>query len=373
MPTMTRQRGFSLIELMVGMLVSMICMLAMMAAFAVFEGKKRTTTSGNDAQQNGSYALYALERQLRTAGASIVQGFNHGLWGCPVTAYTNGKQVLPGGALPAPFTTSTWPSTTRLVPVLIASGGKTGADVIGVVGGNSAMQVFNVTVSSTPSDNAVIVANAMGILSGDYLVGTLSNGTCAIARVKPGTNSAATQVTDASLILDTASSPATGLRSATGVFDMGQTPALTLYGVDATSNALVSWDLLQRKVNGQAAAVMPLAEGIVMIKALYGVETNNSGTLDWKQPTGKWAIGQLTNGSAAAVTAIGQIKAIRLAIVAQSRLPERASDYSGPTRLTLFEDLSPAVRYTLNIDRQFRYQVYETTIPVRNAMVSQFY
>ena len=372
MPTMTRQRGFSLIELMVGMLVSMICMLAMMAAFAVFEGKKRTTTSGNDAQQNGSYALYALERQLRTAGASIVQGFNHGLWGCPVTAYTHGKQVLPGGALPAPFTTSTWPRTRRLVPVLIASGGKTEADVIGVVGGNSALQVFNVAVSSTPSDNSVVVANAMGILSGDYLVGTLSNGTCAIARVKPGNTSAATQVADTSLLLDTANSPATGLRSATGVFDIGQTPALTLYGVDANSHALVAWDLLQRRVNDQAAALTPLAEGIVVIKALYGV-TDNAGNLDWKQPTGKWAIGQLTNGSAAAVTAIGQIKAIRLAIVAQSRLPERASDYHGDPHLTLFKDLPGDVRYTLNIDPQFRYQVYETTIPVRNAMVSQFY
>jgi type IV pilus assembly protein PilW len=39
----------------------------------------------------------------------------------------------------------------------------------------------------------------------------------------------------------------------------------------------------------------------------------------------------------------------------------------------LFKDLPADVRYSVPLDTQFRYQVYETTIPVRNAMVSQFY
>src|SRR5258708_3673161 len=74
--------GFTLIELMVGLLISLICTLAMMAAFAGFEGQKRTTTSGNDAQQNGSYSLFQLERQIRSAGSGLTQGNRYNLWGC---------------------------------------------------------------------------------------------------------------------------------------------------------------------------------------------------------------------------------------------------------------------------------------------------
>jgi type IV pilus assembly protein PilW len=373
--TPARQRGFSLIELMVGMLVSLLCMLAIMAAFAVYEGKKRTTTSGNDAQQNGSYALYALERQLRTAGSSIVQGLNYGLWGCPVTAYTTtttGKiQTLPAqSALPSPFTSSSWPLTTRLVPVLIASGGSN-PDVIGVVGGNSALQVFKIAIAGTPSTSSVSVGNSLGIMTGDYLLATLSDGTCALAHLT--SSSTATQVSSTTLALDAANSPATGLQKATYLFDAGSAPTFTLFGVDASTNSLVSYDLLQRPVNGQAAAVTPIADGIVQMKALYGVQTGTSSTLTWVQPTGTYSIDTLTASSSAAATAMGQIKAIRIVIVAQSRLPERSADYSNSGSLTLFSDLDPTLRYTVNTSTQYRYQVYDTTIPVRNALVSTHY
>lgn len=379
--TPERQRGFSLIELMVGMLVSLLCLLAIMAAFAVYEGKKRTTTSGNDAQQNGSYALYALERQLRTAGASIVQGYNYGLWGCPVTAYTTTKsgkiQTLPAqSALPSPFTSSGWPLTTRLVPVLIASGGSSNPDVIGVVGGNSALQVFKIAVSSTPSNTSAVVGNSLGIMTGDYMLGTLSDGTCALAHLT--STSTATQVTDTTLTLDANNSPATGLKTSTYLFDAGSAPTFTLFGIDSSTNSLVSYDLLQRSVNGQAATVTPIADGIVQMKALYGVHTNSSDSSpdqidSWVQPTGNWSIGTLTASSSAAATAMGQIKAIRIAIVAQSRLQERSTDYTGNSTITLFQDLDSSLQYSVKTNTQFRYKVYDTTIPVRNALVVTHY
>jgi type IV pilus assembly protein PilW len=375
-PAHTRQRGFSLIELLVGMLVSLLCMLAIMAAFAVYEGKKRSTTTGNDAQQNGSYALYALERQLRTAGASIVQGYNYGLWGCPVTAYTTttgGKlQTLPAqSALPSPFTSSGWPLTTRLVPVLIASGGSGNSDVIGVTGGNSALQVFKIAVSSATSTDSVVVGNSLGIMTGDYLLGTLSDGTCALAHLTA--SSTATQVSSTTLTLDAANSPSTGLKNATYLFDAGSAPIFTLYGVDSSSNSLVSYDLLQRPVNSQAATVTPIADGIVQMKALYGVQTSSTSAIQWVQPTGDWSIATLTASTSMAAKAMGQIKAIRVAIVAQSRLPERSTDYTGNTTLTLFPDLDSTLQYSVTTSTQYRYKVFDTTIPVRNALVVTHY
>lgn len=377
-PVHARQRGFSLIELMVGMLVSLICVLAIMAAFAVYEGKKRTTTSGNDAQQNGSYALYAMERQLRTSGSSIVQGLNYGLWGCPVTAYTttsSGKvQTLPAqSALPSPFTSSGWPLTTRLVPVLIASGSAGNSDVIGAVGGNSVLQVFKIAVSSATSTNSIVVGNSLGIMTGDYLMGVMSDGTCTLAHLtSSSTSSSATQVSGTTLALDAANSPDTGLKNATYLFDAGATPAFTLFGIDSSSNSLVSYDLLQRPVNGQAATITPIADGIVLMKALYGVQTSGSAAIQWVQPTGNWSIANLTASTSAAATAMGEIKAIRLVIVAQSRLPERSTDYTNNTPIILFAD-QPSLQYSFTPNAQYRYKVYDTTIPVRNALVATHY
>jgi type IV pilus assembly protein PilW len=207
-------------------------------------------------------------------------------------------------------------------------------------------------------------------MTGDYLLGTLSDGTCALAHLT--SSSTATQVSSTTLALDAANSPATGLQNATYLFDAGSAPMFTLFGIDASTNSLVSYDLLQRPVNGQAATVTPIADGIVQMKALYGIQ-NGSGTT-WVQPTGTYSIDTLTASSSAASKAMGQIKAIRIAIVAQSRLPERSSDYStGKTQLTLFSDLDPSLQYTVTTNTQYRYQVYDTTIPVRNALVSTHY
>lgn len=367
-----------MIELLVGMLVSMICIMAIMSAFAVYEGHKRTTTSGNDAQQNGSYALYAMERQLRTAGSGIVQGFNYSLWGCPVSAYSytgsSTTPTLPATSLPAPFSTSSWPLTARLVPVLIAAGGSN-PDVIGTVSGNSALQVFQITVSSTPSASSVVVSNALGILTGDYLIGTLSNGTCALVHTPSASPTA--QVSSTNIALDMTNSAPTGLITATKLFDLGPSPSFTLFGIDPSTNSLVSYDLLQRPVNNNAATVMPIADGIVQLKALYGIHNiadSNPNQIDqWVQPTGDWDIGALTASTAAAQTAMSQIQAIRVAIVAQSRLPERSTDYVGGTSLTLFPDLSSSLQYTVTTQTQYRYKVYDTTIPIRNVLVTMHY
>jgi type IV pilus assembly protein PilW len=365
--------GFSLIELMVGMLVSMICVLAIMSAFAVYEGHKRTTTSANDAMQNGSFTLYELERQVRTAGSGLINGSNYGLWGCPIQATTGGTAVMPTGSIPTAF--SNWPTTIRAVPVLIQYGGATGPDVIGVISGNAAYQAFNITISTATSATDFTVGNNFGIVANDYLLAPLSNGNCALAQVSSlsGTTTVA---------LSSTNSASGGVQTAQYAFDLGASPVFSLFGVDTTSNTLISYDLLQRTVNGGNAAT-PISDGIVQIKALYGIHDGTTAGqtanyIDkWVQPTGTWAISALTASTTAAATATSQIKAIRIAVVAQSRLPEQTSSLNtgssyttGKTSLTLFPDLSTAgLSYTITTLPQYRYRVYDTTIPVQNSMI----
>lgn len=57
------QRGLSIVELMVGVLIGMLTVVAISQVLMNAEGQKRTATSGGDAQVNGTLALYALDRK----------------------------------------------------------------------------------------------------------------------------------------------------------------------------------------------------------------------------------------------------------------------------------------------------------------------
>ncbi len=62
-----RQAGFSLVDVMVGMVLGLIGTIIIFQVFEASERVKRTTVGGGDAQQNGAAALFALERGVRQA------------------------------------------------------------------------------------------------------------------------------------------------------------------------------------------------------------------------------------------------------------------------------------------------------------------
>ena len=63
-----RQLGFSLPEIMVGMVIGLLGIIIIMQVTSVFEGQKRTTSSGDDAQNGGAIALYTMQRDIAQAG-----------------------------------------------------------------------------------------------------------------------------------------------------------------------------------------------------------------------------------------------------------------------------------------------------------------
>lgn len=385
-----RQRGFSLVEVMVGLLISLIGTLAMMTAFASFEAQKRTTTSGSDAQQAGSYSLFEMARQLRTAGSAIEQGrdptFN--TWMCSISARTSAAATMP---LPAPLAppfdvVSAVSLNVRAIPALVYSGGTDGAgkalpDVIAVISGNPAVRTFGAkmtTVPPPPATAAVMADTTFGTYANEYLLASDGSGACRLAHVAPTFISDPTGAIK-TVPFDVPNTAGNGFATPAQayVFDLGVNPTFSLYGVNTTSNRLVAYDLLQR--NG--AAPVEIADGIVLVKALYGVDdgasggTANDGVIDeWVVPTGAtWGAAALSTPAAA--LSIPQIKAIRVAVVARSQLPERtiAADpvngYAGPVPITLFSDLPAALQFSVNTDPQYRYKTYDTTIPLHNAAV----
>ncbi|TMG93273.1 MAG: prepilin-type N-terminal cleavage/methylation domain-containing protein, partial [Betaproteobacteria bacterium] len=104
------ERGFSMVELLVAMLIGLIGMIIIFQVFEVSENIKRSTTSGGDAQQNGVIALYTMERDFKNAG----MGFNDTTFvGCNIVGYDNTRATPnfpPAGV------------TMKLAPVFITSG-----------------------------------------------------------------------------------------------------------------------------------------------------------------------------------------------------------------------------------------------------------
>lgn len=68
------QRGFSIVEIMVGMVISLIGVIIIFQVFQESENIKRRTTGGGDAQQNGVAALFQMERSLKQAGYGLNSG-----------------------------------------------------------------------------------------------------------------------------------------------------------------------------------------------------------------------------------------------------------------------------------------------------------
>ena len=75
--SITRESGFSLVEIMVGMAIGLLTTLVIMQVFSAFEGQKRSTTGSADAQTSGGLlAAVAAERAEDVVGRFHAAGFS---------------------------------------------------------------------------------------------------------------------------------------------------------------------------------------------------------------------------------------------------------------------------------------------------------
>ena len=93
-PTPARTaRGFTIVEVMVGLVLGMIGIIIMYQVFAVFEGQRRTTVTGGNAQTAGHLSMYGIERDLRLAGLGL---FNSKMATSGTVEYTAEHSCLGG-------------------------------------------------------------------------------------------------------------------------------------------------------------------------------------------------------------------------------------------------------------------------------------
>ena len=373
-----KSKGFSLVEVMVGLVIGMLGILVIMQVFAVSEGRKRTTTSGSDAQINGLSALLAIERDVRQAGfgytSSPGSGTNPAL-GCKTLAYNS-------AAVPTTI-------DFRLIPVLITNGAANAPDAITVTYGTGPNLTtpagFKLPASGAANYQLTNNADKAGFADGDLVLAMQPGLDCTLAQVTGLTGSGSDVITHNSGGVGGNYNRPSGLGvpynlPTAQLMNLGN-PIITQYFVQ-TSN-LASSDL-KFGTSGGAANTTVLADNIVTIQAQYGIDTNGDGSIDaWVEPTGVWANNPTATPSTPIVTNILQIKAIRIAVVARSGLMERgvvtlpcannAGSNSGPCA---WQDTpaSPAPLIDLSADplwNRYRYKVYQTIIPIRNMIWSE--
>ncbi len=340
-----RPNGFSLIELMVGMVIALLATLIIMQVYELFEGQKRTTSGGADAQTNGSIALYNIQRDVAVAG-----------YGTPVFSTRN--TALMCDPLPT-FDVDANAATPEagIYPVLLADGGvgPGASDTVTATYGDTARG--GIPIAATVAGNFAVVANNLGCQIGD--IALMVNGvTCELQKVS-------------------------NLVGTTGI-EFQNNPTVTTGMV----TCLGGWNEISYSVaNGMLSrSGANSVAGIVNIQAQYGISAipKDNTIVQWVNPTGNWELTKAGNTLTKPVLADRiRIKSIRVAVVAQSGLWEKdvvltacsSTTLPNPTGVCAWEGTPTSPAPTIDLSNlpdwdHYRYRVFEVIIPVRNVIWS---
>ena len=364
------QVGFSLVELMVGLVIGLLATLAIMQVFGVFEGQKRTTSGNADAQTNGSVALYNMQRDVRLGGYGLPLMDDANL-GLKCNATTVATKAMPPNSLSIPI---------NLVPVVIQDGG------------NAAGASDSITANYGVTANAglPVEVSALELQEGAvFPVNIINNMNCQnrdIVIAIDGSNCAAQQITSGAPFPNAIS--LTALPRAAGK----TSTHITLYsneGITAGSkiSCVTGWNSVTYSVvnNQLMRGAEVLIDGIVNMQAQYGISAtpHSNQITQWVNATGIWA----TTAATPTMDNRNRIKAVRVAIVARIGLLEKPPAVStacssitaaNPTGVCAWDATSanPSIASpapTINLTNtpswgQYRYRVYESIIPLRNVV-----
>ena len=346
-------RGFSLIEIMIGIVIGFIAILVIYQVFALAEGNRRNTTSAGDAQQNGLFSSFMLGIELANSGNAIASAAQD-LGTCP----------------PGASSALTW----RPIPVLINDGGAPDVPDSFVVAYSTSSALIApapFTVNALANED-YIVQSPTGFKLGDLIVAVSGSGACAASR--------ATIVTVDNALLGTVrvkhtdpGVPGTFSSGSAVLFNMGSLnmgPAASAQKIsyDISSNVLRSSVLLDNNgVPLDPPIPNPLASNVVNMKLQYGIVPAGGGPLQWKTADAfPWRPVDLLSGlpNTVLVPQLKTMKAVRIAMVVQGEQWDREA----PDVTKKFFDDTLTLTFPRAGGGNYRYRFYETVIPLRNEL-----
>ncbi|MGB9991833.1 PilW family protein [Massilia sp. SM-13] len=381
LPNPGRMRGFSVVELMVSVVVGLLAVMFATRLMVSSEQNKSASLGGSDSMQNGMLALFSINSDASQAGwglnDELVSGCNTAL------ADNEGFQlatVKRGGA-----------DITPLAPVIIQNNGNE-PDVLSLYSGSAMSGVGSVRLKDNYAGGSILSTDSplpFGFNRGDVVVVAPEPAglDCSIAQVSATPDSSNLRIEASGAYrfnAGTLPTNYTGLQAR--IFVLGRADKLSFHtwSINGSTLRLRATDLA-----GASQAPQAVIDNVVSLKAQYGFDTRVGPAFtpnDGMQVT-QWsstmvdADNDLTVGSAGDFQ---RVAAVRIAVVARSTMPERPAAGAAtctvtPAMLTVFAGNAPAsvaavpVQVDLAVPGDpvswtcYRYRVFETIVPIRNA------
>ncbi len=326
------QRGISLIELLVAVVVGMAAVIVVMQVYQTSDAVRRTTGSVDSAQTTGSIALTVLQRDIRQAGQGLI---SPNLLMCGLT--------LTGGT-----------ALTRLAPLTInhpdIPAGDADSDTLLIAYGSGSGSPEGARINAQPAANSYSIGTTTGFAQNDRVLATPASRAAAcqlqldLVNVKPLNPNV------------TVSTGAAGMANGT-LFNLGPNPRIAAYAV--RGGRLTTCDLITQNCKSNSAENWPeVADGVVAMRAMYGRDTSGTpdaivDTYDQASPTTVAAWSCVLAAQVVMVTRSGQLEKED----ATAAAPTWAGSASAP--ISLSASRSDWKRY--------RYRTFETTVPLRNV------
>lgn len=367
----THVRGFTLVELMVGMALALITTVIIAQVVVNAEGQRRTTSSGSDAQVNGSIGLYTVSRDVQGAGYGIIS--HSAALGCPIQAKYGSAATLALTLAPVTITVDA-----NGVPTLRTfSSGRSSFSVPMVVKANHAAV-----------DTSFTVTSSTGVSNGDTMMAIpgswSSTNWCTVFQVAASSANVLSSTVVPHVAVTAGWNPAS---TATLMPTTGY-PADTSYLVNLGSIVLRQYtianeNLVMRELqtNGTWGTDQVLASGIVAMRVMYGKDTSapKDGVVD-----------QYDTTTPTTADDWSRVLSVRIAVVARSEVREKdavttadpvwdvgtATTVSGTTACSTGSSRKcltltiPKPNATDTEWQHYRYKVYDTVVPLRNVVWS---
>jgi type IV pilus assembly protein PilW len=364
----SRVGGFSLVEMMVAVVIGLVVILIIGQVSSDFEGQKRTSTGGGDAQTNGMVALFALEREIRAAG--------FGLTGSVGLACT-GLNISYGGTVVS--------NGVPLAPVRIIDGGAANSDAIVVARGDTVLSTAPIpaaaiNLGASPPTIMVGADNGFALKKRELEPNTAAGRPTVLMLAAKNSQKVCTLLQLSGVSADNKTLTfASGAAYPYNPSGFASPPFTNFPTYSLADDMLIDLNRFEHRryeiqcdqlvaSNPDAVAAPncsntdPVASNIAFVKAQYGVAPAGSQTVNqWVDATGAWANPTGAN--------IERIKAVRLAVVARNSQYSRDPVTTAP--LTLWSDVNGNPEKTMNMSgeaQQYRYRVFQTVVPIRNMI-----
>jgi type IV pilus assembly protein PilW len=350
------ERGFNLVEMMVGITIGLLGLLAVTTVFVNFNKHNKVQTSLIESQSNGAMAIFLMERDIDLAGFGFMN-----LQGCTCT-------LASGPSTPAFCIGSSTSNTVRAqssIPIIITDGGAN-SDTIEVRYGtpSSGLSALTMATSQANYGDPLQLQSVAGVVVGDKLV-LNRGGSCAAyqatditpySAVTPSltrTVSIASTMANNLPTINPTAQPSVGYPTAMindQVTNLGQY-------VDKVYSVNPNTQQLLEQPDATLNVTDAIVDNIVYLKAELGIDTVGDQKIhQWSKPVG-------------AIANYSTVLAVRVGVVARTQATD--SDAPTPPTLVVLPAIPSSAGNELDYavpDTRYRYKVYYTIIPLRNMI-----